>query len=781
MKIQFTCILLFLVYTGFGQQIRYTQLKPIEGDSLRSTNQTAGKFLKTTGTNKTTWAAIDTLNVSGLRKFVEDYSINSYSETDPVYLSSSWYGTTNNATNWNTAFSNRINSFTTSGNSGAATFSGNTLNIPNYTLAGLGGIGLTGLSSSATGLSYNNTNGVFSLTYGYTIPTTTSADTWNTAYNSRINSATLPLSFSGNTLSISQATTASNGYLSSTDWNTFNNKQPLKWLTHANGLYYSETPLGFGTTPASDAQINISSSGLAYGLNSSTTATTGGALFTNSYNGSYGLRATGTYIGLYGSSSVNYGGYFSGGLADVVLAGSGRLLFSVPGESATGKIYASSNGRIYYQYSNGTVYDLTTQGGMIYPAAGIPVSTGSGWATTSITDNSANWNTAFSWGNHAGLYSSTSHNHNSTYEPLISKSNGYLYRNGAAWEWKNESYSLSNHQHGSITSEGKIGNQPYIPLITTTNGVITGGSFGNSSGTFAEGNHNHSGIYDTYGTATGLINSHNSNYNHDLISSAYSGRLTAASGSSPLTLTLSSNQLSGSIADATTLNKGVSSFNSNYFTVSSGAVSVKEATTSVKGVASFNSNHFDVSNGAVSLKSGAVDNSILNRTAITGQTIAPTLNDANTILIDDGSGLKKTTLSSIKNQIGNSDITQLEAQIPAGASGQTLTAYSTSAGYDVYLYALVEAFIYETTTNKLTTRSAYVTLRFWDSALQNADINYINYSQLGTSPMYITISGYDGGNYASIQLSFGDMSNSYSHVYKYKITVIEKLEYYDYN
>jgi len=35
-----------------------------------------------------------------------------------------------------------------------------------------------------------------------------------------------------------------------------------------------------------------------------------------------------------------------------------------------------------------------------YPGAGIAVSTGSAWGT-SITDNSANWNTAFGWGNHA--------------------------------------------------------------------------------------------------------------------------------------------------------------------------------------------------------------------------------------------------------------------------------------------------------------------------------------------------------------------------------------------
>jgi len=37
---------------------------------------------------------------------------------------------------------------------------------------------------------------------------------------------------------------------------------------------------------------------------------------------------------------------------------------------------------------------------MVYPSAGIALSTGTGWGT-SIANNSANWNTAFGWGNHA--------------------------------------------------------------------------------------------------------------------------------------------------------------------------------------------------------------------------------------------------------------------------------------------------------------------------------------------------------------------------------------------
>ena len=43
-------------------------------------------------------------------------------------------------TNFNTAYTNRITSLTTTGSSGAATLISNTLNIPDYTLSGLGGV-----------------------------------------------------------------------------------------------------------------------------------------------------------------------------------------------------------------------------------------------------------------------------------------------------------------------------------------------------------------------------------------------------------------------------------------------------------------------------------------------------------------------------------------------------------------------------------------------------------------------------------------------------------------
>lgn len=142
---------------------------------------------------------------------------NSGDEVDPIFRGSPAFLISNiDISNWNTAFSQRINSLTTIGNSGNATFISNILNIPLYTLEGLGGqpilnglgfvkvngnsisydnnsyylasnpsnfIALTNLSSSATGLTYTNTSGIFSLTTGYTIPTTTEQSNWNTAYS----------------------------------------------------------------------------------------------------------------------------------------------------------------------------------------------------------------------------------------------------------------------------------------------------------------------------------------------------------------------------------------------------------------------------------------------------------------------------------------------------------------------------------------------------------------------------------------------------------------------
>lgn len=95
-----------------------------------------------------------------------------YNNTTGVFSLTSGYviPTTTQGSNWNIAYTNRITSLTTTGNSGSATLSSNTLNIPTYTLSGLGGQPLSTNLTSLSGLTYVSSSfvkmtasGIFSL------------------------------------------------------------------------------------------------------------------------------------------------------------------------------------------------------------------------------------------------------------------------------------------------------------------------------------------------------------------------------------------------------------------------------------------------------------------------------------------------------------------------------------------------------------------------------------------------------------------------------------------
>lgn len=58
-----------------------------------------------------------------------------------------------------------------------------------------------------------------------------------------------------------------------------------------------------------------------------------------------------------------------------------------------------------------------------------------------------------------------------------------------------DSRTPKSHAHGNITNDGLVGTAANKPLITTTGGKVTTGSFGTSANTFAEGNHNHDSAY----------------------------------------------------------------------------------------------------------------------------------------------------------------------------------------------------------------------------------------------------------------------------------------------
>lgn len=159
--------------------------------------------------NGSTWQKVDNTDLVS--------SVNGYTGAVVLTTSDVAEGTALYFTN--TRAQNAI-TLTTSGTSGASTYSGGTLNIPNYSLSGLGGVPSTrtltingtsfdlsadrtfsvgtvtsvalsvptGLSVSGSPITTSGTLAI-SLASGYSIPTTTSQTNWDAAYNDKINSA----------------------------------------------------------------------------------------------------------------------------------------------------------------------------------------------------------------------------------------------------------------------------------------------------------------------------------------------------------------------------------------------------------------------------------------------------------------------------------------------------------------------------------------------------------------------------------------------------------------
>jgi hypothetical protein len=130
--------------------------------------------------------------------------------------------------NWST-FNNKQNAITltTTGSSGSSTFIADVLNVPTYTLSGLGGV-----PTSRT-ITINGTSQDLSADRTYNVGTVTSVaaltlGTSGTDLSSTVaNSTTTPVI----TLNVPTASATNRGVLSSADWTTFNSKQDTITLT----------------------------------------------------------------------------------------------------------------------------------------------------------------------------------------------------------------------------------------------------------------------------------------------------------------------------------------------------------------------------------------------------------------------------------------------------------------------------------------------------------------------------------------------------------------------
>jgi hypothetical protein len=167
------------------------------------------------------------------------------------------------------------------------------------------------------------------------------------------------------------ATSSVNGYLTSTDWTTFNNKQAAGAVTSVTGT--APVVSSGGATPAiSMAAASTSADGYLTSTdwNTFNNKQPAGSYLTN--GGALGTPSSGTATNLTGlplTTGVT-------GVLPVANGGNG---------TATPSLVAGTNVTITGTWPNQTINSSGGGSGMVYPGAGIPLSTGSAWGTSYST------------------------------------------------------------------------------------------------------------------------------------------------------------------------------------------------------------------------------------------------------------------------------------------------------------------------------------------------------------------------------------------------------------
>ncbi|MEI6186874.1 MAG: hypothetical protein WCP46_00030 [Alphaproteobacteria bacterium] len=420
-------------------------------------------------------------------------------------------------------------SLTTLGNSGSSSLIADVLNVPTYTLSGLGGVPLSRtitingttydlsadrvfVTGSLTNFSANNFSPLFntSVSTSTTTPVlsfTAIPQVGNKIYASPDGATGIPLfrslvpldipalnyvtsvgasgplvSSGGLTPSISipKATTTISGYLSATDFNVFNNKEGAIVVGNINQYWRGDKSFQNLDTLAVTENINLyytdarSRAAISAGagiLYNPTTGVISASASSVTISAGAGISITGTYPNFTIASTITQ---YTDALARLTISSS---ITAITYNNLTG-VFSLTAG-----YGIPTTTEIAAWNALVtmtYPAAGIAVSTGTGWGT-SIIDNSANWNTAYSWGNHALAGYFLAANFNSSFDTRLALKTTTDLAEGTNLYFTN-SRAINSTLTGYISGAGTISaTDSILSAIQKLNGNITALTTGVSS------------------------------------------------------------------------------------------------------------------------------------------------------------------------------------------------------------------------------------------------------------------------------------------------------------
>ena len=235
-----------------------------------------------------------------------------------------------------------------SGSTGAVTV---TNTAPDQTVVLTGG---TGISTSGTYPNFTITN---------TAPSSGGTVT-SVSGNAPISSS------GGNTpaISISQATTSTDGYLSSTDWNTFNGKQPAGTYVTSVGATSPVTTTG-GTTPT-------------IAMPAATTSVSGYLTSTdwNTFDGKYGLGSSPSFAGITDTGNLTFtgtGNRITGDFSNAT--SSNRVAFQTSTTNGATRVMVIPNGTgntSSVQVHNSSDIDNASSGLFVSSSVGLSITSG---------------------------------------------------------------------------------------------------------------------------------------------------------------------------------------------------------------------------------------------------------------------------------------------------------------------------------------------------------------------------------------------------------------------